>query len=592
MKIYLNILGVGLQTIDFCKQPEQCDFPPEEALTNFVKKIIEQNNGSSARLIFCGNLITTNDQLWHVLNQNHEDDPIHVVCSIKQSSAGTPIQKVALEVQAIAQESPIISQETQISRSHASKVDALAAAQASNPQTVMELFNKQVKDKLLQISNIAHDQALCTIFGALLSGASLSLYDTRQLDAPALRNHIQNNNITVFTSIPSVFRAVFEDTDPYFKAHSLRLIRLGGEAATTDHLKLFNRIADDRCSFGVGYGATECSWIAYFETTKAKAGEFIEGGTIPLGKIAKHILPHEDPVEHNMSELCITSPYLSLGYQDNPKAESAAFFDLNGVRYYRTGDYVQKIGADFQFRGRKNWHVKINGERISLKEIEDTLKQYFPMKDCVVISYGKEDNLRLYAFYIATEGAEIDDSTIRRKIAPHLKPSMIPFGFIPLKELPKLGNQKIDRNAMVAMIDKKLELNEFSDDEFGFVDKILYTILGDSFFKGNENLSLMELGINSLQISKLYHSINAALSNSIPPTSLAIHEIYEAGSIQNLKQIIALKKNQVEQPALQESLNVSTYYLNNVVYMNEKVCLYWRQPGCFKPERARCLRFS
>lgn len=305
------------------------------------------------------------------------------------------------------------------------------------------------KDRLLQISHIAHDQALCNIFGSLISGASLVFHDLSEFNLQEVREAIVANNATVYTSISSVFHLIFSDVqDQDYFPPSLRLIRLGGEAVTREHLELFCRIATKRCSFGIGYGATECSWIAYNSFTKQEASQALEKGEIPLGKFSSHttarIVQDEESSTHN-GELRISSPYLALGMAD-AKGE------------YATGDIFEVKNGHYFFKGRQAWHVKINGQRVSLKEVEDVLKSRFPeIEECVVITDPEEKHL--YAFYTLKSGMQITQNAneIRQALNSMLQSHEIPLDYFQLEEFPRLENKKLDRIQLKAQLEKKIE---------------------------------------------------------------------------------------------------------------------------------------
>ena len=299
------------------------------------------------------------------------------------------------------------------------------------------------KDRLLQISHIAHDQALCNIFGALVTGASLVFHDlSEKLEPKEVKETMIANNITIFTSISSVFSLIFQDIKEL--PSSLRLIRLGGESVNLEHLKLYCDIATDRCSFGIGYGATECSWIAYNSLTKQEAQQIIaKNEQIPLGKFSSHIT-HSINAE---GELCISSPYLSSGYQDNEEAQKAAFFDDNQKRYYRTGDLFKTVDSKLCFNGRTAWHVKMNGQRVSLKEVEEKLKAQFPsIERCEVIT--DEDNKNLYAFYKLKPGSKQlsqnaqNTHEIRQALVSVLASHESPADYFELEEFPQISESE------------------------------------------------------------------------------------------------------------------------------------------------------
>ena len=121
------------------------------------------------------------------------------------------------------------------------------------------------KDHFLQLAPLTHDQAIVDTYGALLNGAELHLVDMdlEKLDPRSLQQIIKEKQITIFSSIPSVFSMIFEGVNDDTSFPNLRIVTLGGEAVKVDHVKLYQQISQPNCLFINGYGATEFSWISY-----------------------------------------------------------------------------------------------------------------------------------------------------------------------------------------------------------------------------------------------------------------------------------------------------------------------------------------
>ncbi|RII95679.1 hypothetical protein DZF97_18430, partial [Clavibacter nebraskensis] len=65
---------------------------------------------------------------------------------------------------------------------------------------------------------------------------------------------------------------------------------------------------------------------------------------------------------------------LARGYRGDPARTAAAFVELDGGRWYRTGDTGRyRPGGILEFLGRADRQVKLGGHRMELGEIEAAL---------------------------------------------------------------------------------------------------------------------------------------------------------------------------------------------------------------------------
>ncbi|CAF1241351.1 unnamed protein product [Rotaria magnacalcarata] len=139
------------------------------------------------------------------------------------------------------------------------------------------------------------------------------------------------------------------------------------------------------------------------------------------------------------------------GYLDLSDLTTKALMEINGRIFYRTGDLVRlENDGLLYFVGRKDYQVKIRGQRIELDEIEKCLLNFSShITACVVI---KGNNNHLVA-YLQSSG--INREQLQEHCSSWLPQFMIPLFFIEVKQLPLNGNGKIDR--------KMLPSPEFSD---------------------------------------------------------------------------------------------------------------------------------
>src|SRR5690606_7322453 len=114
-------------------------------------------------------------------------------------------------------------------------------------------------DRLSLLAAYGFDAAVMDIFGALLTGAALCPIDLRGEDAGRLSALVERHGVTVLHSTPTVFRHLTSQLTGAENLSAVRLVVLGGEAATRHDLELFRRHFGPQARLINGYGPTECT---------------------------------------------------------------------------------------------------------------------------------------------------------------------------------------------------------------------------------------------------------------------------------------------------------------------------------------------
>lgn len=383
-------------------------------------------------------------------------------------------------------------------------------------------LNITSEDRLLQLATMSHDQAIVDIYGALLNGATLVLYEGA-FDAKRILQTVQEQRISIFSSIPSVFEIVFKH-QASTSFQSLRIVTIGGEETLLSQAKLFQELnTPDGCQLVNGYGATECSWVSSFSIDKISD---LSGFTaFPLGKVTEGLDYLIDTEGYDKGgELLISGPGVSPGYWGNEAATEASFTLIEGKYYYRTGDIVLKDehSEALHFMGRAAWHEKIRGNRINLREVETLLETKLSLSNCIVVAVGEGMNKILVAYVTPQEGS--DDQLLKEKMK-QLKDSMpdymIPSQLIELPEsdIPKLTNGKIDRQelknrivnktAMLAAVALKESTEPETNEWMVSIERMWLEQLGIQTSRPRDkDLTFADLGGNSLKVVSLIHDVN------------------------------------------------------------------------------------
>ncbi|HEY5725314.1 MAG TPA: AMP-binding protein, partial [Methylomirabilota bacterium] len=116
-------------------------------------------------------------------------------------------------------------------------------------------------DRLTLLQGPAFSGAVSSLFGALLNGAASFPFDVGREGADRLPAWLAAESITIYHSVPALFRQVA----PHGGAlPALRLVRLEGDGASPRDLALFQRHFTRDCVLDNGLGATECGLVRQF----------------------------------------------------------------------------------------------------------------------------------------------------------------------------------------------------------------------------------------------------------------------------------------------------------------------------------------
>jgi amino acid adenylation domain-containing protein len=294
------------------------------------------------------------------------------------------------------------------------------------------------------------------MYNALLNGASLHVYAVKQQGMVGLKEWLAARQISIYCSVTTVFRHLCDTlTDADHFAH-LRLIKLGGEASYRTDVERFKRHFSTDCVLHCGLGSTETglarSLFVHHSTP-------VTGDTVALGYPVTdmQVLVCDEtgsPVADGvLGEIAIRSQYVALGYWRDPALTRAAFVvDPVDPRFrtYFTGD-LGVIASDgcLEHRGRRDFQIKIRGNRVEPAEIEIALLRQPGIKEAAVVAWKAEGTIdKLVAFLVGPEERRPTKSALHDALAKSLPAHMIPSHFCWLEVLPTLPNGKLDRKTL------------------------------------------------------------------------------------------------------------------------------------------------
>ncbi|MEZ5658226.1 MAG: acyl--CoA ligase [Burkholderiaceae bacterium] len=146
-------------------------------------------------------------------------------------------------------------------------------------------------------------------------------------------------------------------------------------------------------------------------------------------------------------EVVISGPNVTPGYESNPSANEKAFFEIDGRRWFRTGDQgVQDEGGYLRITGRLKEIINRGGEKVSPLEVDETIMDHPAVQQVVTFAMphpklGEE----VACAVVLREGQSADEKAIREFAAERLADFKVPRRVIILAEIPKGATGKLQR---------------------------------------------------------------------------------------------------------------------------------------------------
>ena len=317
----------------------------------------------------------------------------------------------------------------------------------ANVRDILALGILRGDDRLLGILPPFHAFGLTvTTVLPLCSGVAVA-HHPDPTEAPILARLIEAYDTTILVGTPTFLNAIARAGTSEQLA-PLRLAVTGAEKCPQRVYGLLEQV-NPQMEILEGYGVTECSPIVSVN----RPGR-VRHGTIglPLDCVEHAIVDvdtHRRVARGEQGVLLVRGPSVFEGYEG--RQASSPFAELEGKRWYRTGDLVtESDDGVLTFRGRLKRFVKLGGEMVSLPAIEAVLEQHWPPEDgegpaLAVVATPREDHPEIVLFTTRPlERRTVNDRIREAGLSPlhHVR------RVLRVVEIPLLGTGKTDYRAL------------------------------------------------------------------------------------------------------------------------------------------------
>jgi amino acid adenylation domain-containing protein len=415
------------------------------------------------------------------------------------------------------------------------------------------------EDRLSLLASYGFDAAVMDLYGALLNGATLCLFNIRNEGPLALPEWLDAERVTVYHSTPSIYRQAFEWREAGHALSSVRAVVLGGEEVRLQDVEIFRRCCPPGCLFVNGLGPTESTLALQYVLDRNAP---LQGRTVPVGypvEGTEVLLLNESGEEvglYGVGTIVIRSPHVALGYWRRPELTRAAFraspLDAR-QRLYVTGDLGRLLpdGA-IEFAGRRDRQVKIRGHRVEIGEVEALLLSHPATREVLVTEAERPvAGAALVAYVVFHGGKAASDAELQAFLRERLPAHMVPAAIVPLTAFPVTTNGKLDRRglpvpsfsapAASARIEPRTNLEATLASLFTALLGVQQVGVTDDFF---------ELGGHSLMATQLLARVRSVLHVEVP-----LRAVFEAPTVAGLALFVeGLPKVQGEGAAVIDAL--------------------------------------
>ena len=311
------------------------------------------------------------------------------------------------------------------------------------------------------ISEITFDPSIFDIFVCWKNVGTIIPFNKKIYKVNPNLYFKDNKKIEVIFTLPSIIDQLNQNEIKNI-IKKIKYLFFTGEPLFLKTINKIKKISKKTDFYNV-YGSTETAIISHYY--KIKKNE--KKNRIPVGKVLPNFRSKliDEMKEKNIGECYVSGPQLSPGYFKD-KISNQKYFKTfkgeEGIKYYNIGDFLKfnKKEEIYEYIGRKDDQIKINGIRLDIQELDSTLLSIEGVADAVSIS-GKKYNLEnsIHTYLQKTDSFNFNEQELLTKLKKELPYYMIPKKLtITKKEFPRNSNGKVIKQQLLKIKSKNKNL--------------------------------------------------------------------------------------------------------------------------------------
>jgi fatty-acyl-CoA synthase len=196
---------------------------------------------------------------------------------------------------------------------------------------------------------------------------------------------IERHRVTAWTAPPAMILDLFSNPETQARDVSSLALVSGGAAAMPEAVATMMQQRYG-ITYNEGYGLTETA--SFLQANPLARGKRQCLG-IPAQGVDTRIvdpLTLQELPQGEVGELVTHAPQNTIGYWRNPEADREAFFELEGKRFFRTGDLASMDEEGYFFmRDRLKRMINTSGYKVWPAEVENMLYEHPAIHEACII---------------------------------------------------------------------------------------------------------------------------------------------------------------------------------------------------------------
>jgi amino acid adenylation domain-containing protein len=424
------------------------------------------------------------------------------------------------------------------------------------------VLHTSAADRLTLLASWSFSSSLNNICGALFNGATLLPFDLQQQTFTDFTAWLKSEAITLYHSVPTVFRRFTSTLQPDEIFPALRVVTLSGEPLLKIDVERYKRHCPPDCLLLHRFSTSETGSISQMFLDHATpltdkvipVGYATDGKEVLLLDAAGHAVGVGD-----IGEIVIKSRYMSPGYWRQPERTQQKFSPApegGDMRLCYTGDLGRRRpDGCLEHLGRRDTQVKIRGQRVDVLEVELALLAHPAVKEAAVTERAdRHGDLCLVACLVPAVAPTPPLRVLRSFLQTRLPAFMIPAAMQWLEAIPLTYHSKVNRRALpdpdwTRSSDQEAFVAPRSPFEHT-VAQLWAEVLGLAVAQVSVHDHFTDLGGHSLLATQLVTRLRHTFQADLPMRTLL-----EAGTVADMSRLITQHlARQLEPEALEHLL--------------------------------------
>ena len=358
----------------------------------------------------------------------------------------TPSCNIDIDIAALIYTSGTTGRSKGIICTHRSMVSAALS--------IIQYLEIESSEIILSVLPLSFDYGLYQVLMSIIFGGTVIIKKNFLFINEILKD-IEKYKVTGFPIVPTIITMLLNLKNlSKYDLSSIRYMTNTGAALPVEHIKNIRSVLP-HVKFYSMYGLSECKRVMYLPPDEIDLRPGSVGKAMPNCEV--FILDEKDEkvAAGVVGELVVRGSNLMSGYWNAPELTEKKYrHGKNGFeKLLYTGDYFkQDENGYLYFVGRIDEMIKCKGERVSPKEVEETICELKGVAEAAVI--GIDDIMlgqAVKAFVVLTQDTNIDSKTILQHCANSLEDFKTPKYVEIVNSIPKSPNGKIDRKSLLEM---------------------------------------------------------------------------------------------------------------------------------------------